>query len=681
MTATSNRVEYRPDIDGLRAIAVISVFLYHLNFPFTPGGFVGVDVFYVISGYVILKGLAPDIVEKKFSLIGFYDKRLRRIYPALILVVALCLLVGYFVATPKEYVSLAETSAAALLSGSNIYFHDRLGYFAAAGNTLPLLHTWSLGVEFQFYLLIPLLLLMTVRMSSNRKKAIIFALLAVVFASFFINIFSVFVLLDTKFAFYMPMARFWEIGLGGLIACSDRKFQPSRALSNTLICVAIAGLAVSFTLIDHNVSFPGVAVLLPVLATSILIFVVPRDGSIYNSIVTSPPAQFFGRLSYSLYLFHWPLIVFPTLYLGRNLASWEKVIVFLLATGGAFLSWKFVETPLRRSHKGGHHKQVVGGVGATAAALFFLITIVVFLNGFPQRLSPEAQVVYLQITQNTRPQASCEPIDWVHAIDHSNIVSCRNRTPASVGTFLIWGDSHADMLWPNLQTDLSSVGMNGIRAVMPACPALLNVHTSKHKNREECAELGQHLLKIVQSRKVDLVVLSSRWGNFSSNLPAPGDGELPIPLFNDAKQGADVSFKDALLNTVQQFTSVGVRVLVIGPVPEIDYNVPEMLVRSTNLDFPMPTIERVKFEMRQANTLEALKAVSKIKNAQVVYPHEQLCSKSDCKVVINNKPLYVDDDHLSRFGVDVILPEIISAMQLAERETKSRQAFVPSSFE
>ncbi|WP_321337012.1 acyltransferase family protein [uncultured Cohaesibacter sp.] len=670
MAATSKRVDYRPDIDGLRAIAVISVFLYHLNFSFIPGGFVGVDVFYVISGYVILKGLVPGIMEKRFSLISFYDRRIRRIYPALILVVALCLLVGYFVMTPKEFVSLAETSAAALFSGSNIYFHDRLGYFAAAGNTLPLLHTWSLGVEFQFYLLIPLLLLAAGRMASDSKKAIVFAMLAVIAVSFCINVFSVFVLFDTKFAFYMPMARFWEICLGGLIACWDNRFNPSRALSNTLIYVAIAGLVASFTLIDQNVSFPGIAVLLPVLATSILVLVVPRNDSIYNSIVTFPPAQFFGRISYSLYLFHWPMIVFPTLYLGRDLAIWEKIIVFLLATGVSFVSWKFVETPLRCSHKGSHHKQVVGGIGATVAVLCFVTATVVFLNGIPQRLSPGAQVVYRQITQNAAPDLPCEPVDWVHDMGMSSIASCQNENAAGMGTFLLWGDSHAGMLWPDLQTELSSVGMNGILAVMAECPALLNVHTAKYKNREECAALREQLLKIVQSRKIDLVVLSSRWGNYSSDLPAPGDGGFPVSLFDDLNHGRSISFKDALLNTVQRFTSLGARVLVVGPVPEINYNVPEMLVRSTNLDFPMPAVDLAKFEMRQANTLEALKMVSKIEDAKVVYPSERLCPERSCKVVVNKKPLYIDDDHLSNFGVDVILPDILSAMRASEKATK-----------
>ena len=161
---------YRPDIDGLRAFAVLSVFLFHLNFSFIPSGFVGVDIFYVISGYVILRGILPDLMANRFSLAAFYDRRILRIFPALILAVLLSLLVGYFINTPKEFTSLGESAVASLLSGSNFYFFDRLDYFAAAAQTIPLLHTWSLGVEFQYYLLMPLLLLAVLRFFQQPGK-------------------------------------------------------------------------------------------------------------------------------------------------------------------------------------------------------------------------------------------------------------------------------------------------------------------------------------------------------------------------------------------------------------------------------------------------------------------------------------------------------------------------------
>nr|WP_321979671.1 acyltransferase family protein [uncultured Cohaesibacter sp.] len=654
---------YRPDIDGVRAFAVLSVFLFHLNFAFIPGGFVGVDVFYVISGYVILRSMLPDIIDGKFSLAGFYDRRIRRIYPALILVVALALAVGFIINTPKEFVSLAESSVAALFSGSNIYFNDRLDYFAAAARTIPLLHTWSLGVEFQFYLLIPLLLLFSARFATNRSKAILMTLLALLAISFISNVLAVYLLFDSNFAFYMPITRFWEIGVGGLIAYWDGRFKPGKALSAVLTYAAIIGLVASVTLIDENTTFPGLVALLPVLATAALVQIVPRNGSFYKRVVTSPPALFFGQISYSLYLFHWPIIVFPALYLGRDLVFAEKCGLFLLATGLSFLSWKFIETPLRRAREGRRHRLAFGGMGATLAALCLIAGIVINLQGVPQRLNPPAQEIYYQVENGGAPVPPCDPIEGLHGMRKAAISSCQTDGASDNDLFVLWGDSHAGMLWHELKPDLGKLGMSGILAVMPACPALLDVHTSKLKNREECAQLGLYLQQVVKAKKAPLVVLSTRWGNYASDMVSPGDGGLPTPLFDDKNNGQKITFSDALSRTVQYFTELGAHVVIVGPVPEIDYNVPEMLIRSSNLKFPLPISKREAFDKRQANTLYALKRLEKIDDITVTYPHEQLCSNKACTVVKGQRPLYTDDDHLSNLGVDLILPDIIAAMR------------------
>nr|WP_321463038.1 acyltransferase family protein [uncultured Cohaesibacter sp.] len=675
MKQQDRQIGYRPDVDGIRAFAVLAVFLFHLDFAFIPGGFVGVDVFYVISGYVILRSVVPDLKAGQFSLMSFYDRRVRRIYPALILAVLLSIVVGYFIATPKEFESLGGSAAASLLSGSNIYFNDRLGYFAAAAKTIPLLHTWSLGVEFQFYLLVPLLLLVVVRLFGNNGRAILIALLALVGLSFLANLVTIYLLLDSKLAFYMPMTRFWEIGLGGLIAFWDGRFRVGRGLSLFLTWLAIAGLVASVILIDQTVAFPGVIALLPVLASAILVMLLPGEGSFYHRLVTSGPALFFGRISYSLYLFHWPMIVFPSLYLGRELALPEKALIFVAATVLSYVSWKFVETPIRRARQGRKRQIALSTMGGGVLLLCLICLQVIMSSGLPARLNPEARQIYNQLI-NPKPSRSevidCEPVSGLHGIRKASISSCLysgKGTKAHV-EFVLWGDSHAGMLWHQMRLHMDEVAMSGILAVMPDCAPLLDVYTSKLKNRAECSQLGQYLQQIVKERGVPVVVLATRWGNYSSSLRAPGDGALPKTLYDDDDGGAPIPFLKALSRTVEYFTGLGARVVLVGPVPEIDFNVPEMLIRSVNLGFPLPKASRAEFDARQRQTMAALQRFSANRSVTLVYPHRHLCDEDQCRTVAGQTPLYIDDDHLSEQGVKLILPEILAAIRAAGNSDK-----------
>ena len=355
--------------------------------------------------------------------------------------------------------------------------------------------------------------------------------------------------------------------------------------------------------------------------------------------------------------------MFPTLFLGRDLGIVEKGAVFAAAIGLSYFSWKYIETPLRKAPPGAPRKLALAGMAAGTLGLCAISGLIIATHGVPSRMTPQAQTVFADITKPTDQVSHCKPINDFKPDRGMPVTSCEDETLDSPNqTFILWGDSHAGMLWQDITLHLDTLKMSGILASLSDCPALLDVHTFKRKNRDRCARLGVYLQDLVKARDIPVVILASRWGNYSSDLKAPGDGSAPKELLQNGSNDIPVSFHQALSQTVESFTKLGAHVVVVGPVPEINFDVPEMLIRSVNLNFPLPDVSFDGFTQRQANTLEALKGVSGKENVTVVYPHIKLCSQEQCTIVDGTQPLYDDDDHLSEKGVSLILPAILSAI-------------------
>lgn len=341
-TSPSTPGGYFPHIDGLRTFAVLSVFLFHLDLPHIEGGFLGVDVFFVISGFLITRILKQDAEGGSFGAANFYARRVRRLFPALLVVMVFCLMVGYFRYSPERLVEMANSGIAAILSISNFYFYFNSDYFDAAAETQVFLHTWSLAVEEQFYLIWPLIIYVVVKylVKSHQVMFVITLCVLGTIASYLGT------RLDASMAFYMMPFRIAEFGLGAILCWLPVANLP-RPIRESLVLAAFLTMLGSFVLITGEFSFPGAWFLVPCVATSVLIYLggVSRVSEI---LLSNPVSTYIGKISYSLYLFHWPVIV---LYRNEKLSSlvlMDQLMIFGSAAFLAIATYHFVEQPLRR---------------------------------------------------------------------------------------------------------------------------------------------------------------------------------------------------------------------------------------------------------------------------------------------------------------------------------------------
>ena len=334
---------YRPEIDGLRAVAVAAVVLYHMELGL-PGGFVGVDVFFVISGFLITGIIRRGLTNESFSLAEFWERRIRRIFPALFVMVVATLAVGFRLLIPTELVDLGKSSVAQALLLANAFYWKTSGYFQDPAEFKPLLHTWSLAVEEQFYLFFPLALCFLKRLSSKR----LFALLAIVaLISFTASVYGA--RYHHNFTFYLLPTRAWELLIGCMLAVLPWKCESSSLRDSAIATLGFLAIVFPIFLYDHKTPFPGLAAAPPVLGTAAIIFATANTPQVWLCrLLSLRPVVFIGLISYSLYLWHWPVVVYTKMHLGH--LHWKSILfASAVSLALAALSWKFVETPLRRN--------------------------------------------------------------------------------------------------------------------------------------------------------------------------------------------------------------------------------------------------------------------------------------------------------------------------------------------
>lgn len=655
-----NLTHKRLDVEGLRAIAVLAVLFFHLQLFDANGGFVGVDVFFVISGYVIFRNITERWIKGDFSFVSFSIKRFFRIYPALLLVILLTLLAGFFLLTTQEYTNLSVSSLMALVSASNIYYADQFDYFADSAITKPLLHSWSLAVEMQFYVLFAFILVVIPKKRRN-KNLLVLILLSITLISFLANLYFCYIKNDTTKAFYLPFGRFWQMSLGALVAVwegQSRAFNENSTsnkktfiINNISFCTLLLLIA-SFWLIGENSNFPGFIILLPTLLTVCLLVVNSyNNGSISAKILKLPIFNFIGKISYSIYLLHWPIIVFLYLYQGRHLQFYEKIALVPIIIALSYLLWKFVENPFRR--KNYQEFRVFLLVMALIVAMSFTV---IYSKGLSVRYSDKTKEIESKINKALNEQDSlCNNKYKNNSVKKAVINSCYLNDIKN-SDYILWGDSHAGMISHSLQSYMLQNKLLGYMVSMPDCNPLIGVNVQKSKNKFECEELKKFTKDIFTENQIPTIILASRWGQLSAKIRSPGDGTLPSKIFQDGKQ---ISFDDAIFNTVKYFNDLGIKVILIGPFPEISFDVPKTMIRSSLLKQDIPITKKEDFLNRQKFTLKAFKNIEKQNLATIIYPHEILCDNNQCIVEKDGIPIYHDDDHLTGFGADKISKFIV----------------------
>ncbi|HET7205116.1 MAG TPA: acyltransferase family protein [Terriglobales bacterium] len=629
-------MKHRPDIDGLRAVAIVPVLLFHAGISRFSGGYVGVDVFFVISGYLITNLILDDISKDRFSVAHFYERRVRRILPALLTVMFGTALLGYRLLMPDDAQGLGQSVLATMFFCSNILFSKQSGYFQAPAESKPLLHTWSLAVEEQFYILYPPFLYLVSRFFRKRYAAALVTVLALSF------VYSVkLVTHHRSTAFYSSPARAWELLLGGLLALHVISPLRNRIASNSAAFLGLGLLGYSFVHFSGSTLFPGASALCPTLGTALLIYSAEAERTVIANVLSIKPIVFLGLISYSLYLWHWVLLFFFKYYLGRSLTGWEIAGVLGISVLAASLSWKFVENPFRGRHGLIRSRKQLFAAATLASVAFASFGGLLYMrHGFPSRF--DSRVLALLASKgdvwNTR-NACREQICGVGE---------RGVAPS----FLLWGDSHAGAIAPAFEYAAEANHLSGLVAFSPGCAPLLDLKRYDEDDPNECTRIGQRVLHRIMEDHIPTVFLHARWALYAEGTRFRQEPGPPALLTRDQTPGEDYPvFSSLLRRTIVRLQGQHLTVILIASVPEFGIEAPTVLAR--NVLYGTETTTQVSlsdFLARQARTFQLFREVADQYGVQVVYPHTSLCDATSCNVIRGNDVLYVDSNHLSLHG-------------------------------
>jgi peptidoglycan/LPS O-acetylase OafA/YrhL len=589
---------YRADIDGLRAVSILLVIGYHAQW--IPGGFVGVDVFFVISGFLITRIILTQARDGTFSSLDFYARRVRRIFPALIVVLAVTYLIGWFVLLPNGFSLLGENIAASVAFVSNLFQLRQAGYFAPDAAENPLLHLWSLGIEEQFYIFWPPILLMTLK--SKRRRLWMAALAALSFRVSLLIFFGY-----KELSFYSPISRAWELLAGGMIADRyiDRSERDQRPLpvDNLLAITGIAAIFASAILLNTNSLFPGIFALLPVLGAGLLI--VSPNSWINRNILSVRPMVLVGLISYPLYLWHWPLLSYISII--RNtvptlLEIWGAIVVAVVL---AWLTFRFIEIPVRRQ------QNIVPKLafGLIATGMAGILTVAA--SGFGFRFPPEIRdIALLAPYSNSGFQSKCF-IDRPGDRFGSNCIE-----PGGKPLLFLWGDSTSAALYP---------GLENAEEVFPFRLAFFGLAGCPPVSGGKCGRNGV-VFDFIRSSAPAIVLLHAMWDR-SDDL-----GQLR--------------------ETIGRLKAMNIpRIVILGPVPVWKRTLPHTLVNFYR--FRHVIADRIVTGASGTQDDERMESFSRSVGVEYISAWHLLCNSEGCMTHVGptaNDVVTTDSVHLSNAG-------------------------------
>jgi peptidoglycan/LPS O-acetylase OafA/YrhL len=654
MLTTHPHQRYRPEIDGLRALAILPVVLFHYRVPGFRGGFVGVDVFFVISGYLITSLIQTEMTRGTFSLAHFYERRVRRIFPGLFAMLAVVSAVAYVFFFPVDLVRYAQSLFATALFGANFEFWREAGYFDAFANQKPLLHLWSIAVEEQFYVLFPALLILMRRSAPRLRVA---AMGFIFLASFVLSAWGVGA--APVATFYLLPARAWELMLGALLALGAIPAIRSRMTSDVLAALGLILIGVAVFAFTSETPFPGPAALVPCAGAALVIHAGHPERTLTGRMLAARPLVFIGLISYSLYLWHWPVFVFATYVPFHEPAGVQSVALIALSFVLAALSWRFVEQPFRKSRRHLTRRALFPGAAFTAGITAASAVFAASTDGLPERLQPQLQRILAEQDDHEPRIANCFGMT---AADARERRLCTIGAKGVAPSFILWGDSHADAILPAVSQAAARAGRAGLFAGGEACPPLLGVTTPM----PDCRAFNDAVMARAKDAHIREVILESRWAKYAEGTAygAEPKGRVVV-LTDDACTAGEIAhdnhdvFARGLLRTVDRLKVLRKEIVIVAAVPEIGWPVPAVLARralakDTNAANGEPRLGT--YLARQKFVLSTFDRLKQENTARVLYPHRILCATGSCEVALNGVPLYRDEHHLSVFGSYQLTP-------------------------
>lgn len=630
----------RIDLDGLRGIAILGVFLHHIDPRLVRGGFVGVDVFFAISGYLITTVILRDVTERNFSFLHFYARRAKRLAPAAAVMIAGVFGLGIALFMPQELAELGSTGVAFAAMASNFLFWRRDNYFAAQDAPWPLLHTWSLSIEEQFYLVYPLCLSWLVKSRCKWLGPIVLAAAFSFAWSCFLTAFN------PTAAYYSPFSRAWELLAGAAVAGLPPVHfsQRARTWAGFLCLTAILG---PMAIYDDRTPFPGVAAALPVAGTVGFLWVAANGDFVWKRLVSHRALVWLGLISYSLYLWHWPLLVFARYPWSHAPATYPAWMPFAAAFMGlliACISYRWIEMPWRASQM--CDSSAVIGAGLCSAFVASLGMAAYASRGFPSRM-PEVVQKLLAGERDVSERRDETIFARTREIDAGNLPPLGVRNPTATPSFALWGDSHADALVPVFDELAKRNGATGVALTRGATPPLATdgieiVQRGPYPNDREFTRAA--VRQIVRCR-IPVVVLAARWSGYLS---------CDIRIAGKSIEGTREKC-DAIASSVKE--TIGVlkangthTIWILREVPAQPFMVPRALGLHALRQLPLPRgTARADYEQYsgQLNELLATLSDDRVHVLDIASP---ILDNPDGLITADGKPLYVDMSHLSATG-------------------------------
>lgn len=639
-------MQYHKEIDGLRAIAVLSVIFFHSDFHIFSGGYVGVDIFFVISGYLISTIIINEYKNQEFKLSKFYERRIRRIIPALAIVTMASMPFAYYILTPEELRKFSQSLIALSVFSSNIFFWKTTGYFDDASELQPLLHTWSLTTEEQFYLLFPIFFIFIMKNFYRYKLHTIFF---IALASFIYS--DHLTITDASSSFYLLPTRAWELISGVVLSIilKNNKYQHLDGASSKLFStIGFIFLLYSITNFDKNTPTPSYYTLIPILGTCLLI-AYSNKSNIAGKILGNNFITGIGTLSYSAYLWHQPIFSFYRLSISGQPEKLEFIILIFITMLLAYLTQKFIEVPFRK-------KNLVNQKTILLVWIIFSLTILITgiignaTKGFLKLKMSKNQQLQLETAKSSPMREKCHT-------GKSDYIKPANACEYFQGdrTIAVFGDSHTVELAYALAKDLKSLNFKVKHFSFSGC--IPSFGFPQEKDFYSCSEWTNESIKYIsESKKIEHVIVSYRihaalFGDHAETYPI-----LPQKIDKNEREKRLASY----INTLKYFSTHGKKVFLVLQAPELPKSIEKLIGNSPNEEKNIHGVTR-KWWNERTNFL--IKNLNKIPSSIIIInPADHFCDLSHCYAVKNNVSYYFDDDHISIYGAQILSKEIIDIL-------------------
>jgi peptidoglycan/LPS O-acetylase OafA/YrhL len=656
-------MHYRPEIDGLRAVAVLPVILFHGGFTVFRGGYVGVDVFFVISGFLITNILVHDLARGKFSIIRFYERRARRILPALFFLMLCCIPFAWMWMIPSALKNFSQSLAAVSAFASNILFWREDGYFAAASEEKPLLHTWSLAVEEQYYILFPVFLLLLWRFGRNPAFYTILAI-------------SIVSLLSSEWGwrhkpdanFYFTLTRAWALLSGSI--CAFIQYGRAESSNNVLSAFGLALIVFAILFFDEATPYPSVYALVPVVGTA-LIIIFGTQNTWTAKLLSRHAFVGIGLISYSAYLWHQPLFAFARI---RSIYPPERWLMLLLAAVSlviAYVSWRYIEQPFRRkSSPSLPSRRALFGMAFFISSTFIALGILGHINGGFWHRFANVPIALIQENDDWQDNSECH---ISNAFSEEKVTRCLSGLEGK--KVILIGDSHADAISKFLRIELERHGIGLISFTRSACLPILFTSRVPKEAHAECETFKSNAYDFIAQNPDVPVIIIARWAlnilgtRFDNGEGGIEYGENGLNFVLDHNGRIDTD-ADVLQNINLQLTRLSNAnpTVILTQFPEAGWNVTDILIKSTIYEKFVKQIStsKVSYDVRNSSINDFLNSLSS-KKLSVINVQEIFCDTfiiDRCVIYYQDVMYYRDDDHPSSNAAKLISSKIVKNVKL-----------------